>query len=241
MGQPANIDVAVVGGGVVGLAAACTVAGRGRGTCVLERLPRFGLEASTHNSGVIHASLHCLAGSLKATLCVERRERLYAFCAAQGVPAERCGKLHTSRRWPRSGRRRPASSRRSAVPGARVAGERDVALLPGSGVEAATVMTPSRYGRRARRSARGPVYPLPFPSGHGLGVHVTRTTWGSVTLGPTATRRGRKTTNRTATTSFTSTLPPRSSTACCTSGHVLDIKGRSYGLRELERTVRERW
>ena len=93
MGQPANIDVAVVGGGVVGLAAACTVAGRGHGTCVLERLPRFGLEASTHNSGVIHAGLYYPAGSLKATLCVEGRERLYALCAEQGVPAERCGKL----------------------------------------------------------------------------------------------------------------------------------------------------
>ena len=33
---------------------------------------------------------------------------------------------------------------------------------------------------------RGLIYPLPHASGHGLGVHVTRTTWGSVLLGPTA-------------------------------------------------------
>ena len=78
---------------MVGLAAACAVAGRGHGACVLERLPRFGLEASTHNSGVIHAGLYYPEGSLKAALCVEGRERLYAFCAEQGVPAERCGKL----------------------------------------------------------------------------------------------------------------------------------------------------
>ena len=38
----------------------------------------------------------------------------------------------------------------------------------------------------------GPVYPLPDPSGHGLGVHLTRTTWGSVTLGPTARYQARK-------------------------------------------------
>ena len=38
----------------------------------------------------------------------------------------------------------------------------------------------------ARHLVNGPVYPLPDPSGHGLGVHLTRTTWGSVTLGPTA-------------------------------------------------------
>ena len=38
----------------------------------------------------------------------------------------------------------------------------------------------------------GPVYPLPDPNGHGLGVHLTRTTWGSVTLGPTARYQARK-------------------------------------------------
>jgi L-2-hydroxyglutarate oxidase LhgO len=31
----------------------------------------------------------------------------------------------------------------------------------------------------------GLVYPLPHASGHGLGVHATKTTWGSVMLGPT--------------------------------------------------------
>ena len=39
---------------------------------------------------------------------------------------------------------------------------------------------------------RGPVYPLPDPSGHGLGVHLTRTTWGSAMLGPTARYQARK-------------------------------------------------
>ena len=88
-----RIDVAVVGGGVVGLATACAVAQRGYDTCLFEVRPRPGLEASTHNSGVIHAGLYYPNGSLKAQLCVEGRERMYRFCSDHDVPHARCGKL----------------------------------------------------------------------------------------------------------------------------------------------------
>lgn len=88
-----EVDVAVVGGGVVGLASALALAEQGASVCVLEREPRVGHGASTRNSGVIHAGLYYPPGSLKATLCVEGRDRLYAFCAAHGIPHERCGKL----------------------------------------------------------------------------------------------------------------------------------------------------
>ena len=53
-----EIDVAVIGGGIIGLTAACATAVRGRTTCLIERHPRNGLEASTHNSGVIHAGIY---------------------------------------------------------------------------------------------------------------------------------------------------------------------------------------
>jgi L-2-hydroxyglutarate oxidase LhgO len=88
-----HIDVAVIGGGVVGLASALALANRGASVCVLEAGTQVGHGTSTRNSGVIHAGLYYPPGSLKAELCVEGRDRLYAFCAEYGVPHERCGKL----------------------------------------------------------------------------------------------------------------------------------------------------
>lgn len=88
-----RVDVAIVGGGVTGLAAARAIAGGGLSTCVLERHPRAGMDTSTHNSGVIHAGLYYPPGSLKATLAVEGNGLLYEFCARYGVPHARCGKL----------------------------------------------------------------------------------------------------------------------------------------------------
>ena len=88
-----QIDVVVVGAGVVGLASAMTIAERGRSVCVLDRRVRPGMETSTHNSGVIHAGLYYPAGTLKTTLCVEGRPLLYAFCQRHAVPHVRCGKL----------------------------------------------------------------------------------------------------------------------------------------------------
>ena len=88
-----RIDVAVIGGGVSGLASARAIAQRGLSVCVLERHPRPGLDTSTHNSGVIHAGLYYPAGTLKARLCVEGRELLYEFCARHRIPHVRSGKL----------------------------------------------------------------------------------------------------------------------------------------------------
>src|SRR5262247_1134508 len=88
-----QIDTAVIGGGVVGLAAALAIARRSRSVCVLEKEPRPGMATSTHNSQVIHAGIYYPAGSLKARHCVEGAQRLYEFCATYHVAYDRCGKL----------------------------------------------------------------------------------------------------------------------------------------------------
>ncbi len=88
-----RVDVAVIGGGVTGLASARAIAERGYSTCVLERHPRPGLDTSTHNSGVIHAGIYYPPGTLKARLSVEGRRLMYEFCARHGVPHICCGKL----------------------------------------------------------------------------------------------------------------------------------------------------
>jgi L-2-hydroxyglutarate oxidase LhgO len=88
-----TVDTAVIGAGVIGLAAARAIAQRGRSVCVLERESRPGTGISTRNSQVIHAGIYYPAGSLKAKHCVAGARMLYEFCEAHRVPFTRCGKL----------------------------------------------------------------------------------------------------------------------------------------------------
>jgi (S)-2-hydroxyglutarate dehydrogenase len=96
---PAEVDVAVVGGGILGLAVARELRLRHPDAriAVLEREDRIATHQTGHNSGVIHAGIYYAPGSLKAKLCVEGAADLYRFCEEQGVRAERCGKLIVAR------------------------------------------------------------------------------------------------------------------------------------------------
>jgi L-2-hydroxyglutarate oxidase LhgO len=273
-----QIDVAVIGAGVTGLASARAIGARGYSVCVLERHPRPGQDTSTHNSGVIHAGFYYPPGTLKARLSVEGRRLLYEFCARHGVPHVHSGKLVVAHddseirqlealqeRGIANGvegleivdrafitKREPAVNSVAALwspdSGIVNADELVKALLR-AGVDAGVIFLPATQLVGADRHADGMVlateresilarvvvnaaglyaddvsrllggesftiypcrgeyaeftpakralvnalvYPLPHASGHGLGVHLVRTTGGQVWLGPTIRYQQRK-------------------------------------------------
>lgn len=88
-------DVALIGGGLVGLATARALLELPRrcSLVVVEAEPRLAVHQSGRNSGVIHSGFSYRPGSLKARLCVEGRQALYRFLEEHQIPHERCGKL----------------------------------------------------------------------------------------------------------------------------------------------------
>jgi len=87
-------DIAIIGGGIVGLATAMALTGRGqRSLVVLEAEDRLAAHQTGHNSGVIHSGIYYKPGSLKAHNCVSGRLAMYQFCAENGIAYENCGKL----------------------------------------------------------------------------------------------------------------------------------------------------
>jgi len=90
-----DCDLAVVGGGIVGLAVARELANRhpDAEVRVLERETKLAAHQTGHSSGVIHAGIYYRPGSLKARLCVEGARDLYAYCEERGIETRRHGKL----------------------------------------------------------------------------------------------------------------------------------------------------
>ncbi|WP_165066618.1 L-2-hydroxyglutarate oxidase [Paludisphaera rhizosphaerae] len=88
-------DVAVVGGGIVGLATAYQL-NRTLPNCrvvVLEKEDHVGQHQTGHNSGVLHSGIYYKPGSLKATNCREGKRLMEDFCASENIPFEICGKV----------------------------------------------------------------------------------------------------------------------------------------------------
>ena len=92
-GHVEQVDAVVIGAGVVGLAVGRALAVEGREVMVLESENAIGTGTSARNSEVIHAGIYYPAGSLKARLCVQGKQMLYAYCAERGVSHRQLGKL----------------------------------------------------------------------------------------------------------------------------------------------------
>ncbi|RYX97002.1 MAG: NAD(P)/FAD-dependent oxidoreductase [Comamonadaceae bacterium] len=88
-----QVDVIVIGAGVVGLSIARALALAGREVIVLESGNAIGQGVSSRNSEVIHAGLYYPPGSLKAALCVRGNALLYEYCSSRGIAHRRSGKL----------------------------------------------------------------------------------------------------------------------------------------------------
>jgi L-2-hydroxyglutarate oxidase len=88
------MKVAVIGGGIVGLATAVRMLERlpQNRVLLLEKESGPGRHQSGHNSGVLHCGLYYKPGSRKARLAVQGVRRMVQFCQRHGVPYELCGK-----------------------------------------------------------------------------------------------------------------------------------------------------
>jgi (S)-2-hydroxyglutarate dehydrogenase len=87
--------LAIVGGGIVGLATALAAqrAFPGIEVIVIEKEARVGAHQSGRNSGVVHSGVYYAPGSIKARLCVEGAAAMSRFCEQHDVPIRRCGKV----------------------------------------------------------------------------------------------------------------------------------------------------
>ncbi|HEY2030716.1 MAG TPA: NAD(P)/FAD-dependent oxidoreductase [Myxococcales bacterium] len=88
-----QVEVAVIGAGVVGLAIARSLALAGREVVLLEAEQKPGMHTSSRNSEVVHAGFYYTPGSLKARLCQEGRHKLFAYAERHGVGLRVPGKL----------------------------------------------------------------------------------------------------------------------------------------------------
>jgi L-2-hydroxyglutarate oxidase LhgO len=89
----AEIDVAIIGAGVIGLATAGEIAQRKKEVFVFEKNHSSGLETSSRNSEVIHAGIYYPEDSLKTRLCVEGKSLLYELCDRHNIAYKKSGKI----------------------------------------------------------------------------------------------------------------------------------------------------
>ena len=88
-------DIAIIGGGIVGLATALELLHRQPDLrlVILEKESAIGRHQTGHNSGVIHSGIYYAPGSLKARLCVEGKTLLLDFCERHNIMYDLVGKV----------------------------------------------------------------------------------------------------------------------------------------------------
>jgi L-2-hydroxyglutarate oxidase len=88
-------DIAIVGGGIIGLATAYQITQRhpNQRVVILEKEDSVGAHQTGHNSGVLHSGIYYQPGSLRAQNCRLGKEAMESFCEAEGIPYDRCGKV----------------------------------------------------------------------------------------------------------------------------------------------------
>lgn len=89
----ADIDIAIIGSGVVGLAIAFELSKHYDNIFVFEKNERYGLETSSRNSGVIHSGIYYPENTLKSRLCIEGNSLIYKFCESHSIPYKKIGKI----------------------------------------------------------------------------------------------------------------------------------------------------
>jgi len=126
-----DVQVTVLGAGVVGLAVAARVAGAGRRLLLLDRNGSFGQETSSRHSGIIHAGIYYPSGSLKAELCVRGNREIYRICQECSIPHKRLGKLIVAADEEEAGHLEnlQQQGRRNGVAGLRILSQRQLKEL----------------------------------------------------------------------------------------------------------------
>ena len=81
-----EVDTAIIGAGVVGLAIGNELSSSGKELLILESENNFGKITSSRNSGVIHAGIYYPTNSLKSKMCVKGNKLIYDYCKKNSIP-----------------------------------------------------------------------------------------------------------------------------------------------------------
>ncbi|MBD0415588.1 L-2-hydroxyglutarate oxidase [Oryzicola mucosus] len=90
-----NYDVAIIGGGIVGVATAMRISERypGRSIAIVEKEDRLAQHQTGRNSGVIHAGVYYKPGTMKSLFCRAGVDATMQFCDKHAIPYDQCGKM----------------------------------------------------------------------------------------------------------------------------------------------------